>query len=501
MSADLVNLVHNLCQPQVLVIGDLMLDRYVWGDAERISQEAPVILLRAHRREERLGGASNVAAMLRVLGAQVALAGIVGADSDGDRIRRMLAGQGIDHECVLADPNRLSTVKERYMGRAQQKHPQQMLRVDYEVRDLLPSALEERLIRSIESQIRRADIVLISDYDKGVCTPQVTYHAMALARKLGKKTLVDPIRCNGHDGPHPYEKYRGCSALKLNRLEAGSAAGRTVQSADDALRAASYLMQRFDFDAVVVTLDKDGMALAHRDGRRRTLATRPRQVYDIAGAGDMALGVMGMALASGSDYEPAARLANIAGGLEVERIGVVPITREEILHDLESLETPAHRLLGEKVVDRQTLARDLAACRQAGRRIAFTNGCFDIVHAGHVQYLQEARAQGDVLVVGLNSDASVRQLKGPNRPINPQGARAEVLAGLTVVDFVVLFDDATPLDLIHAVRPDVLVKGADYTKEEVVGAEVVESYGGQVFLAPLRPGYSTTGLLQKLRAA
>jgi D-beta-D-heptose 7-phosphate kinase / D-beta-D-heptose 1-phosphate adenosyltransferase len=212
------------------------------------------------------------------------------------------------------------------------------------------------------------------------------------------------------------------------------------------------------------------------------------------------LAVMGMALAAGADYERTVRLANIAGGLEVEKIGVVPITREEILHDLENLEAPSHRPLAEKVVDRQTLVRELAVCRQAGRRIAFTNGCFDILHAGHVQYLQEARAQSDLLVVGLNSDDSVRRLKGSHRPINPETARAEVLAALGAVDFVVLFDESTPLELIRALRPDVLVKGADYRKQDVVGADFVESYGGRVHLAPLKAGFSTTNLATKMVA-
>jgi D-beta-D-heptose 7-phosphate kinase/D-beta-D-heptose 1-phosphate adenosyltransferase len=502
MSADLIEVVEKLGQPQVLVVGDVMLDRYVWGDAERISQEAPVILLHADKREERLGGASNVATMLSVLGARVALAGVVGNDSDGSRIRQMLLDRDIEHECILTDPGRPSTVKERYMGRAQQKHPQQMLRVDYEVREPLSATLEHKLMEALESQIRRADIVLISDYDKGVCTPILTQHVIAASRQFGKRILVDPIRCQTNEEPHTYRKYQNCSAIKLNRLEAGLAAGRVVKSSEDAMDAGRFLLDTFGLEAAVVSLDKDGMVLVHGDGRRQVFPTRQRQVYDITGAGDMVLSIMGMALAAGADFEQAVRLANVAGGLEVEKIGVVPITWEEILADLQVSErptqsAPAHAA---KVVSRRALLQELENCRRAGRRIAFTNGCFDILHAGHVQYLQEARAQADVLVVGLNSDDSVSRLKGPHRPINPEAARADVLAGLSAVDYIALFDELTPLDLVTAVRPDVLVKGADYRKEQVVGAEFVESYGGRVHLAALKAGYSTTNLAQKMVA-
>jgi D-beta-D-heptose 7-phosphate kinase/D-beta-D-heptose 1-phosphate adenosyltransferase len=493
---DLTNLVLRLGQPRVLVIGDLMLDRYVWGDAERISQEAPVVLLHADRREERLGGASSVATMLRALGARVALAGVVGEDVDGARIRRLLLEQGIDDEAVLGDPERPSTVKERYIGRAQQRHPQQMIRVDYEVRHPLSAALEPALAQAVARQLRRADIVLISDYDKGVCTPGLLASAIAGARAVGLRTLADPIR--GRD----YRKYHGCSAITPNRLEAGLATGCTLTSTAEALGAAGELRERLDLEAAIVTLDKEGMALAHADGRRGVFPTRPRQVYDITGAGDMVLAVLGMALAAGADYESAIRLANVAGGLEVEKIGVATLTRDEILRDLLHAGSAGRGEFGlGKVRLGAALVNELEARRALGQRIAFTNGCFDVLHAGHVQYLQEARAQGDCLVVGLNSDAGVRALKGPNRPINPVEARATVLAGLEAVDYLAIFDELTPLELIQAVRPEVVVKGADYSRDEVVGADFVEAYGGRVHLARLREGYSTTRMLQRLGAA
>ena len=496
MSTNLIDLVQRLGQPRVLVVGDLMLDRYVWGDAERISQEAPVILLRADRREERLGGASSVATMLRALGARVALAGIVGSDEGGARVRQMLTDLGIDQEAVITDAGRPSTVKERYIGRAQHRHPQQMIRVDYEDRRPIGDATRAELTQALVGQLRRADIVLVSDYDKGVCTPGLLAGLISAARALDLRVIADPIR--GQD----YRKYHGCSAITPNRLEAGLATGRTLTNPDQVFAAATQLQELLDLEAAIITLDKDGMALRHRDGRLKLLPTRPRQVYDITGAGDMVMSVLGMALAAGADYEAAIALANVAGGLEVEKIGVATVSRDEILRDLMQGGAAGSGAGGHgKVVPLEMLRRALEEHRRLGQRVAFTNGCFDVLHAGHVQYLQEARAQADLLVVGLNSDASVQALKGKSRPVQPLTARATVLAGLQAVDYVIAFDEATPLQLIQAVRPDVLVKGADYRKDEVVGAELVESYGGRVHLATLHRGLSTTNLLERLRAA
>ncbi len=497
MSADLVDLVQRLGRPRVLVVGDVMLDRYIWGNAERISQEAPVILLRADTREERLGGASSVATMLQALGAQTSLVGIVGRDADGLRSQQILTDLGIDASGVVTDADRPTTVKERYIGRAQDRHPQQMIRVDYEDRAAVTGDVERRLIAVAEDQLRHTDLVLVSDYDKGVCTSPVLARVIAVAIARGIKVVADPTR--GGD----YSKYIGCSAITPNRLEAGLATARTITTNEQALAAATELRDRLGLEAGIVTLDKDGMALSHRDGHTAIFPTRQRQVYDITGAGDMVMASLGLALASGADYDAAIRLANIAGGLEVEKIGVVTVSREEILADL--LHAPfrtAERIPGAaKVVGLPNLLTELERRRAAGQRIAFTNGCFDVLHAGHVQYLAEARRQADCLVLGINSDASVRQLKGPTRPMNPVEARALVLAGLQDVDFVTIFADATPLSLLKAVRPDVLVKGADYRKSEVVGADFVESYGGRVHLADLRDGFSTTNLIERMKAA
>ncbi|MBI3822583.1 MAG: D-glycero-beta-D-manno-heptose 1-phosphate adenylyltransferase [Planctomycetes bacterium] len=494
MSKELVDLVQNLGAPRVLVVGDVMMDRYVWGDAERISQEAPVILLRADRREERLGGASSVATMLRALGAKVMLAGIVGNDHDAGRIRQMLTDLCIDHEAVITDVDRPSTVKERYVGRAQHRHPQQMIRVDYEDRRPISEVIREQIMLVVQSQLKKTDVVLISDYDKGVCTPGLLSQIISAARAKNLKVIADPIR--GHD----YRKYHGCSAITPNRLEAGLASSRTLEDMNEVWSAAAHLQETLDLEAAIITLDKDGMALKHRDGRAKHFPTRPRHVYDITGAGDMVMSVLGLALASGADYDQAIQLANVAGGLEVEKIGVATVTREEILRDLM---TPGHAatLSPTKVLPLEATVQELDYRRRLGQRVVFTNGCFDVLHAGHVQYLQEARAQGDVLVVGLNSDASVRALKGKTRPVQQIADRSLILASLQAVDFITVFDESTPMHLIEAIRPDVLVKGADYSKEEVVGAQFVESYGGRVHLALLHHGHSTTNLIDRMRAA
>ena len=497
MSTDLIELVQQLGHPRVLVAGDVMLDRYVWGNAERISQEAPVILLRADDREERLGGASSVATMLNALGARTSLIGVVGADADGRRVHGILDDLGIDSEAVIPDGTRPTTVKERYIGRAQARHPQQMIRVDYESREPISAAVEARLAAAVEAKLADTDVVLVSDYDKGVCTPGLLAATVIAAKRRGIKVVADPTR--GGD----YSKYRGCSTITPNRLEAGLATGRTIHTLSEALQAAAELRDRLGLEAGIVTLDKDGMALAHRDGRSEVFPTRPRQVYDITGAGDMVMAALGLALAAGADYDPAIRLANVAGGLEVEKIGVVTVSREEILTDLlhAPFRGPDRVPGGNKVLPLPHLLGELRTRRLAGQRVAFTNGCFDVLHTGHVQYLHEARQQADILVVGLNSDSSVRQLKGPTRPLNPVEARATVLAGLQDVNHVTIFSEQTPLALIEAIRPDVLVKGADYQKADVVGAAFVESYGGRVHLAGLKPGYSTTTIIERMRAA
>jgi D-beta-D-heptose 7-phosphate kinase/D-beta-D-heptose 1-phosphate adenosyltransferase len=478
---------ENLGHPKVVVVGDIVLDRYIWGFAERISQEAPVPLLRADQREHRLGGAASVATMLRALGAEVRLIGGVGCDIEARLVRRMLAEQGIDDHLVLALDDRPTTLKERYIGRAQDRHPQQMIRVDYETREPIPAVTEAQLHSDLPAALDWADVVLISDYGKGVCTPALLRALIDTARDSGVKVVADPIRSPD------YARYHGVHCMTPNRLEAQLATGMTIAVAEDALRVGERLVATLGMEAVLVTLDRDGMALARFDGRSELLPTRPRQVYDITGAGDMVLAVLGLCLASGSDYDEAAALCNVAGGLEVEKFGVALLSREEILRDL----VEHHHPESSKILDRDHLLAEVHRRRLAGQSIVFTNGCFDILHLGHVRLLQEARRLGDYLIVGLNSDASVQRLKGPSRPLNPAEARAEVLSALGAVDVVTVFDDESPLALITAIRPDVLVKGGDYRPGQVVGRVEVEAAGGRLVIVPLVAGQSTTRLVHR----
>ena len=487
MSHDLIRRVETLGSPRVLVVGDLILDRYIWGYAERISQEAPVPLLRADHREHRLGGAASVATMLSALGARIRLLGGVGRDHDATVVRGLLTDLGIDDRLVLELSDRPTTVKERYVGRAQDRHPQQMIRVDYEVRDPIPALAETTLRAEMAEAVDWADIVLISDYDKGVCTPTLLRALIDQARASGVKVLADPIRSSD------YSRYRGVHCMTPNRLEAQLATGLTITQPADALVVGRRLVDSLEMDAVLVTLDRDGMALVRADGRAEIVPTRPRQVYDITGAGDMVLAVVGLSLASGADYDEAAVLGNVAGGLEVEKFGVALLSRQEILTDI----IEHHRPEGSKCLDRNHLVAEVRRRKEAGQRIVFTNGCFDLIHPGHVRLLRQSAALGDYLVVGLNSDESVRRLKGPTRPLNAEDARAEVMSALEAVDAVTIFDEDTPLELINAILPDVLVKGGDYAPHEVVGREEVEASGGTLVLIPVVEGHSTTGIVRR----
>jgi D-beta-D-heptose 7-phosphate kinase/D-beta-D-heptose 1-phosphate adenosyltransferase len=495
--ADLAAHFDRLGHPRLLVLGDLILDRYTFGNAERVSQEAPVILLRAESREARLGGAANVANMLRGLEAEAVACGVVGQDGAADEARRLLADSGIDDAGVLVDPARPTTVKERFIGRAAGRTAgsgHQILRVDCESRAAILPALERALAERALAALPHCRAVLVSDYDKGVCTPGLLRTVIDAARAAGLAVLVDPIR--GQD----YSRYRGATTLTPNRLEAELATGIKVADLAGARAAGQALCRTLDLELALVTLDRDGILAVWPDGRSEHFATRPRQVFDITGAGDIVLAMFGLCFAAGVPVDEACRLANVAGGLEVEKVGVARVSREEIRADL------ARGLAAAGTAAKQTTLEHLlpavAAHRAAGRRIVFTNGCFDLLHVGHVTYLTEAATRGDVLIVGLNSDSSVRNLKGPTRPVIGQADRSAMLAALACVDHVVLFDEPTPLRLIEGIRPDVLVKGGDYRHklDEITGRELVESYGGELYLAALVEGVSTTKILKSVAA-
>lgn len=490
MSYDLIDEMERLGTPRILVIGDLILDRYVWGDAERISQEAPVILLREDKQETRLGGAANVANMLRGLDADVTLAGVVGADGDGTLVAEELSRAGVDCSALVRDDDRPTTCKVRFMGRAQHRHPHQMLRVDREVRHPIRTEIAQQLLAAILPRLHEFQAVLISDYAKGVCTREVVQPVIAAARAAGLPVVVDPAA--GGD----YNVYRGATGVTPNRSETHKATGVEVRSIEAAYQAGQLLVEKFDLDMAFVTLDRDGIVLARRDAEPVHLPTRIREVYDVTGAGDMVLAMFGLGMAAAIEPARLCRLANVAGGLEVEQVGVVRISRKEILTDLLHGSRRSHG----KVCSLDELARHVSARHKAGQKVVLTNGCFDLLHVGHVSYLKEAAREGDCLIVAINSDDSVRRLnKAPDRPIFDQDYRAQMLAALESVDYVVIFGEDTPHATLRALQPDVLVKGGTYRDDEIVGREVVAEYGGRVKALGITPGVSTTEIVRRLR--
>jgi len=485
---ELIRIVEEVATPRVLLVGDLILDRYVWGDVERISPEAPIPVVSAEREDARVGGAGNAATNLRALGAEVALWGIVGDDDDGAEVLDTLRDAGIDCAGVVRDAGRRTTVKTRIMGLAQGIHPQQLLRIDWEDTHPVGEAEARQAATFLTERMPAADVVIVSDYAKGALSRAVLSAVFETARAAGVAVLVDPAR------GRPFADYRGASILKPNRYEAAEVTGLDLDDPAGIERAARRMLDNLDLEAAIITLEKEGMVMARRGAEPRLVPTEPRAVYDVTGAGDMVTATIGWAIAGGVDLDRAVELANVTGGLEVERLGVTPISRQELLTELRRRRAAG----GGKIKTLPELLVELDRRRRSGQRIVWTNGCFDLLHVGHSEYLRFARRQGDVLVVGLNSDASVRRNKGPKRPIRPETERARVLSALTAVDFVVIFDDDTPLEFIKQVRPDALVKGEDWRGKGVVGQDVVEAYGGRVVLAPLVKGISTTGTVERI---
>jgi len=465
----------------VWVVGDLMLDEYVMGAVERISPEAPVPVVRVRETEHRLGGAANVARQVAALGASVSLAGVVGDDATADDFLRLCAVSNIDTRAVIRLPERRTTRKLRVLG-----HSQQLLRLDWE--DVKPCAPQAtvRMVSKLADGARPHAIIL-SDYAKGVLTPETI--ASVIAMRADAPVVVDPKH-------HDFTRYRGATTITPNLRELEAAAGQTLDVDDTKgiAAAARPIAAAAGLDAMVVTLGDRGMLVVPLQGQDVAVPAIQRAVYDVTGAGDTAISVLALSLAVHSSVLEAAQLANAAAGVSVGQIGAVAVDAASIRDAL------AARPDG-KILSREDLLARAATWRMAGKRIVFTNGCFDLIHLGHVKYFQFAKKQGDLLVVGVNTDASIRRLKGEKRPIVREDDRLSVLEELESIDYLVRFDEDTPLELIRRVRPDVLVKGADYSKSEVVGAEFVEAHGGRVHLAELRPGFSTTGLIDRMRAA
>jgi D-beta-D-heptose 7-phosphate kinase / D-beta-D-heptose 1-phosphate adenosyltransferase len=481
---------HNWSARRLLVVGDVMLDKYIWGEVARISPEAPVPVVRATHQSEQPGGAANVAMNLVRLGAQTIVAGFTGNDENEKLLAASLRANHID-SILIAGEGFPTITKLRILGGRQQ-----MLRLDSERLDARPHRDHELLLEGVLAVLPKCHAVVLSDYAKGVLTPEVCQQVIQAARRQGIPVLVDPKSAD-------FSRYRGATVICPNLAELTAAARRVAHNLDATdldvsdltalLTVAEAMVPAFDLDFLAATLSEKGIAMV-RPGSRFLAPALARQVFDVSGAGDTVIAVLALCLASQFKPETAVELANLAAGIVVGKVGTVPVEKHELLAALE----PQIALHAEdKVVSRAELVSRVALWRANGERVVFTNGCFDLLHIGHITLLEQARRFGDRLIVAINSDASVSGLKGPNRPIVREGERARVLAALAAVDAVVIFDEATPLEMIVAMRPDVIVKGGDYGVETVVGAREVISWGGLVKIVPLVEGFSTTGLIEK----
>ncbi len=479
---------------RALVVGDFMLDRLVYGNVDRISPEAPVPVLHVQRTEDRPGGASNLCLNLAAMHAEVVALGVVGQDGSGARLVELLEDRSIACSGLIRAPERETTVKQRLIGLAQHRHPQNVLRMDYETTESISDSVRDMLVASLDAALETADVVCLEDYGKGVCDETLCRELIDRCRTRGIPVLVDPASVSD------YTRYSGASVITPNRTEAAKAVGdrRLEDAPPEAFEeVAGALVESLDLDAAVITLDRHGAMLLERGGTPTLVPTVARRVYDVTGAGDMVIAALAAARANGLDWPDSVRMANAAAGLEVEEFGVVPIPFERIHAELLAHERQRYG----KVRALDELAVEVEALRQQGRTVCVTNGCFDVLHVGHLSLLHRAAEFADFLVVAVNSDDSVRRLgKGPDRPVNSQQDRAELLGGLHAVDAVVIFDEDTPERVIEAVRPDVLVKGAEYTLDQVPGAAFVMANGGRVELLEMIDGRSTTGVVERIRA-
>ncbi|WP_457599453.1 D-glycero-beta-D-manno-heptose-7-phosphate kinase [Hydrogenimonas sp.] len=463
--------------PRVMVVGDLMIDHYLWGKTERISPEAPVPVVDVQKETEVLGGAGNVVSNLVALGAKVRVASAIGEDANGRRLAGMLETLGVDTGALIFDRARKTTRKSRVIA----SH-QQVIRFDSETRQEVEEETRRRLLEAVRQGLGRSDIVLLSDYGKGVLGEEVTQGVIGMAKEAGVKVLVDP---KGRD----YSKYRGATLVTPNKKEASEATGISIVD-DRSLEEAGFRLKReLDLEMAMITLSEEGMAIFDRS--MRTIPTVAREVYDVTGAGDTVLSTLGYVLACGGQIDEAARIANAAAAVVVGKLGSATATWDEIIE----YETTLHESTTEhRIKSREALAKSVERLKNEGKRIVFTNGCFDILHLGHVRYLEKAKSFGDVLIVGVNSDASVRGLKGEDRPVNPEYDRAYLLAALDAVDYVTIFGEETPYELIRTLEPDVLVKGGDYEGKEVVGSDIAK----EVRLVDFVEGKSTTKIIEKI---
>lgn len=480
--SDLVSIVEKLTEARVLCIGDVMLDHFVTGEVERISPEAPVPVLRVTDEKAMLGGAGNVVRNLVSLGVQARFVTVIGDDEAGQEVARLVGDLGIS-ESPIIDGGRRTSNKTRYIAGVQQ-----LLRADWETPVSLRPEIEQRVMEMANEALSQCHALVLSDYGKGVLTDTTVAKLIETASAAGKPVIVDP---KGSD----YSRYGGADLITPNRRELAEASAMPVSTDDDITAAAGAIIERHGISAVLATRSGDGMTLISRDGTSQHLPAEAREVFDVSGAGDTVAAVMAAALGTGVSGEDAVALANVAAGVVVGKVGTAPAYSGEIIAALHHQDISTAEA---KVLTRTEVLERVEAWRRQGLKAGFTNGAFDLLHPGHVSLLAQAGATCDRLIVGLNSDASVKRLKGDDRPVQTEAARATVLASLASVDVVVIFGEDTPLELIEALRPDVLVKGADYAMTDVVGADVVRGYGGQVVLAELEPDQSTSETIARI---
>ncbi len=483
--ANLAALVRRLAGARVLVLGDLILDRYVVGTAGRLSPEAPIPVLRPVSRRTTLGGAANVAVNIASLGGEAILVGVTGDDAAGSELRNLLAVTPHVRPMLVQAAGRATTAKTRFMVGSHQ-----LLRLDEETSFPLADADASAVIGQFAACLDRAEIVVLSDYAKGVLCDAVLKQVLLLCRTRAKRVVADPKRLD-------FSAYAGADILTPNEAEVSQAT--RIDAADDAgaERAGQAALAATGGSAVLVTRSVKGLSLVRQGLPTLHVPTRAREVADVSGAGDTLVASLALALAAGGTLVEAAMLANLTAGLSVAKPGTATVSREELSDALHLREVVA---TDRKICELPAAVVQTNAWRRAGLRVGFTNGCFDLIHPGHVRLLAQARAACDRLVVGLNSDASVRRLKGESRPVQNETARATVMASMASVDLVVLFDEDTPLEMIDALHPDVLVKGADYTIEQVVGAELVQGWGGQAVLVDIEAGHSTSNTIRRMTA-
>jgi D-beta-D-heptose 7-phosphate kinase/D-beta-D-heptose 1-phosphate adenosyltransferase len=468
----------------ILVVGDSMLDTYVLGAVERISPEAPVPVIRQAQVRETPGGAANVAANVVGLGGRCHLVTCVGGDADGERLANLLTIAGVTADLIDVSP-KPTTTKTRFAS-----GQQQLLRLDREDANPVLPASEDAIVSAVNTVLDRHSYLVISDYGKGMLTERVLERVISLARQKGVPVYVDPKR-------RDFAAYRGATVLKPNRSELEMSTGLPVRRDGEIVRAAAVAAASTGA-TILVTRSESGMSLIRPDGTSFHMPTHAREVFDVTGAGDTVMAAFALGVASGHSLEEAMAFANLAGGVAVAKLGTAIVTAEEVEAERASIAIAQTISRGELVSAEKAVSLRGAWKHQA-LSVGFTNGCFDLIHPGHIALLREAARACDRLIVGLNGDDSVRRLKGAERPVQTMEARAAVLGAIEYVDLVVAFDEDTPQHLIESLLPDVLIKGADYTIEQIVGADVVAAAGGQVMTVQLVPGQSTTRLLSGKR--